>query len=56
MKEKGPYNGAFAATTNGVFPGLKKKLNDESPNLRKSAFNDGSSKQKNEKSDELKPE
>ena len=52
LKEKAPYNGAFSATTNGVFPGLKKKFNEESPNIRKSAFNDGPLKIKNEKSSE----
>jgi len=55
LKEKAPYNGVFASTTNGVFPGLKKKL-EESPNVRKSAFGDGLLKLKNEKSEEMKPE
>lgn len=54
LKDKTPYNGAFAATTNGVFPGLKKKFNDESPNVRRSALNDGLLKLKNEKSEEKK--
>ena len=56
LKEKTPYNGAFAATTNGVFPGLKKQFNDDSPKLRKSALNDGLLKLKNEKNEEMKAE